>query len=198
MLTAVVGSGGKTTYIRREAEAYAAQGLRVLVTTTCHMYREPGTVEQLPEICDALQTTGRCMAGTFLSPVPGERPKIGPLPGEVLEQAMAFADEVLVEADGSRGYPVKFPGAHEPVIPPGTDRIVVIQGQALGQPIARATHRPELVCACLGVPPEHCLTEGDLGWLLEEGYLLPLSRQYPQAELVVKKTIVESGKLRYI
>jgi hypothetical protein len=48
------------------------------------------------------------------------------------------------------------------------------------------------------VPPEHILTDADLERLLAEGYLKPLSARCPQAELIVKKTIVESGELRYI
>jgi xanthine dehydrogenase accessory factor len=199
MLIAVVGSGGKTTYIKRQAEEYRRQGLRVLVTTTCHMHREPDTVEHLLEIRTCLQTKGYCMAGTFLPIVPGERQKIASLPPETLGQAVRLADIVLVEADGSRGCPVKFPAEYEPVIPDGVERIVIVQGQmALGQPIAQAAHRPELVCACLGVSPAHCLTASDLERLVEEGYRMPLSRKYPQAELLVKKTIVESGELRYI
>jgi xanthine dehydrogenase accessory factor len=199
MLTAVVGSGGKTTYIRRQANAYREQGLRVLVTTTCHMHLEQGTAEHLSDIAAHLRTQGYCMAGIPVEASPGERKKIGPLPQAVFEQAIALADMVLVEADGSRGLPVKFPGAHEPVIPPGVDRIVIIQGQmAIGQTILRAAHRPELVCKCLGVPPEHVLTDPDLERVLAEGYLKPLSARYPQAELIVKKTIVESGELRYI
>ena len=43
MIVAVVGSGGKTTYIRQQATKYLARGKRVLVTTTTHMYAEKDT-----------------------------------------------------------------------------------------------------------------------------------------------------------
>jgi xanthine dehydrogenase accessory factor len=199
VLTAVVGSGGKTTYIMQQAKAYRQQGLSVLVTTTCHMYRESGTVQRAGDISARLRTEGYCMAGVPLGTTPGERQKIGPLPQPVLREAMTLADIVLVEADGSRGRPVKFPGPDEPVIPTGTDRIVIIQGQmAIGQTIAQAAHRPELVCRCLGVSPEHLLTAADLERLLLDGYWKPLSARYPNAELSLKKSIVRSGKLVYI
>ena len=44
MVTAVVGAGGKTTLIRELSARYRAQGKRVLVTTSTHMFREPSTL----------------------------------------------------------------------------------------------------------------------------------------------------------
>ena len=41
---AVVGAGGKTTRIKRLTDQYVRQGKRVLVTTTTHMYQEPGMI----------------------------------------------------------------------------------------------------------------------------------------------------------
>ena len=38
MIIAVVGSGGKTTLIKKLAEQYRAQGKKVFVTTTTHMF----------------------------------------------------------------------------------------------------------------------------------------------------------------
>ena len=44
MVTAVVGAGGKTTLIRELSARYRAQGKRVLVTTSTHMFRERHTL----------------------------------------------------------------------------------------------------------------------------------------------------------
>ena len=42
-IISVIGAGGKTTLIHRLAEEYQRKGNAVLVTTTTHMFAEPGT-----------------------------------------------------------------------------------------------------------------------------------------------------------
>ena len=189
MIVAVVGSGGKTTYIREQAARYLAQGKKVLVTTTTHMYAEEDTLftNDAVEICACLQTKGYCMAG---QPAEDGSAKIRGLSPDVLARAVQCADVVLVEADGSKRKPVKFPAEHEPVIPDGTDMIVIIMGFfAAGRTIAEACHRQELVCRCLDASPTHRLTEADLQKLVEEGYRKPLARMFPQAEIILKKSL---------
>jgi probable selenium-dependent hydroxylase accessory protein YqeC len=60
----------------------------------------------------------------------------------------------LVEADGAKGRFLKAPAEHEPVIPPGADRVVVVAGLgAIGEPLDEQTvHRPEIAARLLGVP----------------------------------------------
>ena len=53
-----------------------------------------------------------------------------------IEMFRSRAGVVLVEADGSRGRPIKAPGPEEPVIPPGVDIVIGIIGlDSLGAPI---------------------------------------------------------------
>ena len=209
MMIAVVGSGGKTTYIGEQAKKYLAQGKRVLVTTTTHMYAEADTLytNDAAEICACLQTKGYCMAGQRAEPADEARTddplegvlgsldqkaytKICALSPDVLSCAAQCADVVLVEADGSKGKPVKFPASYEPVIPAGTDQIVIVMGFfAVGRTIAEACHRQELVCRCLGALPDHRLTEKDLEKLVEEGYRKPLEKRFPRAEIILKKSL---------
>ena len=40
MIKAIVGSGGKTTFIKQQAKDYYNQGLKVFVTTSTHMMIE--------------------------------------------------------------------------------------------------------------------------------------------------------------
>ena len=122
MIIAVVGSGGKTTLIKNLAQKYRAEGKTVLVTTTTHMFIEADTLltDDADTILRALRETGYAMAG-----VPhGE--KIKALSPETFEAVCAAADVVLVEADGSKHMPLKFPNATEPVIPEHTDQIIVV------------------------------------------------------------------------
>lgn len=182
MIQAVVGSGGKTTLIHRLAAEARARGEKVLVTTTTHMRIEPDTLltgEAAP-ILRALEETGYAMAGVR------EGEKIRALPPEVYQAACAGADLVLVEADGSRGLPLKFPGEQEPVIPDNADEILVVCGlNGLGKPAREVCHRLERVTACLGIPEDAVITPAHVQKLVTEGYLKPLRQKYPDKRVTV-------------
>ena len=140
MIRAYVGSGGKTTLIKKTAEDCRRQGLRVLVTTSTHMRAEAEAILscEAEEIIRALDEKGYAMAGCDL----GE--KMGPLPPQVYQAAYAHADMVLVEADGSRHLPLKAHLPHEPVIPPEAEQVICVVGASgLNRPVALAAHRPE-------------------------------------------------------
>ncbi len=225
----VIGSGGKTTVIYKEAARLRGLGKKVLVTTTTHMRCEEEymCLTGRPEdICGLLQAEGYCIAGipagktaagsrsaletkggNSISGQPenkdesedkdggsreasGEEKKgekFGPLPRDVYVRVCEAADVVLVEGDGSRGLPVKYPGAHEPVIPENTTEIWLVTGMwALGQPLGEVTHRKESAMACLSqklqqeITLDTRLTLTHMSILLEEGYLKPLAAGYPQ------------------
>lgn len=176
MVSAVVGAGGKTTLIHTLARQYRQAGKRVFVTTTTHMYIEPDTLltADAGEILRALEDTGYAMAGV------AEGIKIRALPQTVYHRVCRAAEEVLVEADGSRQLPLKVPGPNEPVIPENAERILVVCGlRALGQPLGQAVHRPELAAALLGIGEDACITGAHIRTLVREGYVLPLRRRYP-------------------
>ena len=103
MIIAVVGSGGKTTLIKKLAARYRREGKTVLVTTTTHMFIEEDTLltDDAEQIISAIQETGYAMAG-----VP-DGIKIKALSRETFEAVCACADVVLVEADGSKHMPLK-------------------------------------------------------------------------------------------
>jgi probable selenium-dependent hydroxylase accessory protein YqeC len=50
-----------------------------------------------------------------------------------------------IEADGSRGHPLKAHAAHEPLIPKQAERILYVVGaDGIGKKVIEAAHRPEL------------------------------------------------------
>jgi len=175
MVIAFVGSGGKTTLIHRRAEEMRKRGLKVFVTTSTRMLIEEDMLltDDAERIIARLHETGYVMAG-----LPhGE--KFGPLPENVYLKVCGRADAVLVEADGSKGLPLKFPAAHEPVIYENTDEIVVVCGlTGVGRRMGEVCHRPELVSACLGIDDDTVIDEGHVMKLLREGYLEPLREKY--------------------
>lgn len=183
LVIAVVGSGGKTTRIHKLTEKYRNQGKKVFVTTTTHMYEEPGCIlsGNMEEIVAKLNTCGYCMAG-----LSAENGKIKALALEVYEAVCEYADIVLVEADGSKGKPVKFPAEHEPVIPTNVDEIHIVTGLcAVGKPLKEVCHRKELVQKCLGVSEDTILTKEHLEMLLQKGYVEPLKKEYPKAAIKI-------------
>ena len=182
MSIAVVGSGGKTTLIKKLAARYRSQGRTVFVTTTTHMFIEEDTLltDDAEVIIRALEERGMVMAG-----VP-EGIKIKALSPETFDAVSAAADVVLVEADGSKHMPMKFPNATEPVIPPKVEEIIVVWGpHGLGKPAREVCHRLELVMACLGINEDPPITREHVSQLLEKGYLKPLKQQYPDAKIEV-------------
>jgi xanthine dehydrogenase accessory factor len=180
MIIAVVGSGGKTTLVKDLARRYRAEGKLVLVTTTTHMFIEADTLltDDPGVIIDQLRENGYAMAGIPI----GE--KIRALSQPTYEEVCNFADVVLVEADGSKHMPLKFPNATEPVIPANADEIIVVCGlNAVGQKAKDVCHRLELVKNCLGIGDDTVITPAHVQKLVTEGYLRPLAEKYPHAKI---------------
>ena len=112
--------------------------------------------------------------------------KIKPLSKETFASVCSYADVVLVEADGSKCLPLKYPNAAEPVIPENTDEIIVVCGlNAIGQKAKDVCHRLELVKSCLGIDDDTVITPVHIQTLVTDGYLKPLRGAYPDAEIRV-------------
>ena len=201
LVIAVAGAGGKSTYIRQQAERQAREGKRVAVTTTTHIYNpcvqygireswsgdetEPVAVIQgvayfgrpqgmngqsgesgrsrLPESkkpdalepCVTSETVRRDTLVQSSKPEKAQQDtlmrrgvsedmqqswKLGPVSQDAFRQICSRYDVVYVEADGSRSMPAKIPLEGEPVLPPGTDEVVIVMGRhAVGRP-------PRAVC----------------------------------------------------
>ena len=122
MIIAVVGSGGKTTLIKKLAQQYRSQGKTVFVTTTTHMYMEEDTLltDDADAIIQELKEKGYAMAGIR------DDIKFRSLPEETYAEVCKYADVVLVEADGSKNRPLKYPNSTEPVIPDNAREIIVV------------------------------------------------------------------------
>ena len=126
----VVGAGGKTSLIFAWAHELAAAGKNVVITTTTHMYR-PERMEE-----DGIRIV--------VSDDPERPDKVMAPPAEVLDGLRETADVVLIEADGSRRMPLKWPADREPVIPDYTDFTVCVAGlSALGKNTADVVYRAD-------------------------------------------------------
>lgn len=98
------------------------------------------------------------------------------------EELCRQAEWVFVEADGSRGLPMKIPDwSYEPAIPNNTDSIVVLFGlSALGNPLRQVCHRWER-----GSPADCLVTEEMAVQIVERAYLIPLRFRFPYSPLTL-------------
>lgn len=166
-ITAIIGSGGKSTLLKTLGLELMRAGGRVLLCTTTRMFPvagvpwdgssrhldaapwKPGTLH-VPgctcEACAGLVRGSICQAGV-LDPQTGKLSS----PAEPLDQLAQRFDYVLAEADGSKRLPLKAHAPWEPVVPAGTANVIWLVGASgLGKPINEAVHRSELFCERCG------------------------------------------------
>ncbi len=138
-ITAFVGSGGKSSLI-----AVLAAELReehsVIVTTTTHIYPLKPFAERVSAPVHGMLCVGTlCESGKLAAP----------------QQSFAalslLAEYILVEADGSKHFPLKAHAPYEPVIPPEAVGVITVVGASgLNRPVAEAVHRPQHFTALCG------------------------------------------------
>lgn len=183
MVKAFVGAGGKTTLIRQEAKKYLEQGCKVCVTTSTHMYIEENTLltDCADEIIRELKEKHYAMAGI------ADGTKIKSLSRVTYDKVCAYADVVLVEADGSKHMPLKFPSNSEPVIYDNVDEIVVVYGlHALRRKASEAVHRLYLSERFYPLDEDTQITEEHMENIVRKAYVEPLQEKYPQKTITVR------------
>ena len=140
-VTAVIGSGGKTSLI---AELCRELPGTVIICTSTHIFPAAG----LPLYTERLETlpAEKLCLGT-----PVEHGKLA-APPQSFEELAALADYVLVEADGSKRLPLKAHLDYEPVVPACANQVVQVVGlSGMGKSIENAAHRPAryaAICGC--------------------------------------------------
>lgn len=154
-ITAAVGGGGKTSLLWRLAQELS-ESATVLLATTTHIW--PPACETLlnptaEEVRAAFRHTNLLAVGSPAAD--GKLREMAALRG----QYEGLADYVLIEADGSRGLPLKAPADHEPVLPAGAALVVAVAGMACtGQTVAAVAHRPALYAALCGLDESASVT----------------------------------------
>jgi probable selenium-dependent hydroxylase accessory protein YqeC len=120
---AFVGAGGKTSLIEYLAEETAKRNKKTVITTTTKIYaREPYLLlaqnRRGDGPADNPIRTGKTIEDGKLTAVTFD---------DIHELGKTF-DTVLIEADGAKGKPLKYPAPHEPVIPPFSGMVFVLAG----------------------------------------------------------------------
>ena len=168
---AIVGSGGKATLMYRLAGEAVERGFAVITSSTTHLH--PPTSKQTR----GLYVTGETPDWTGIVPreletrrhvtVLGARPRPDKLKGLDAEELaklrrVCAPDLLLIKADGARARLFKAPGDHEPVVPEGTTRGVVVASlKSVGILLnERQVHRPERVGRLTGLGRDEPVTPG--------------------------------------
>ena len=163
---AFVGAGGKTTALFHLAYDYSAG---VLVTTSTHFsFHQSRYADQrqiIRSAADLIPLFEEEINGVIL--LTGElieNNRISGLSPALLDNLKHYADRfklpLLIEADGSRTFPLKAPADHEPAIPDWVNQVVVVAGmKGIGQPLdGEHVHRPELFAALSELPVGDAVT----------------------------------------
>ena len=120
---AFVGAGGKTSLIEYLARETAKRNKKTVITTTTKIYaREPYMLltqnRGSNDAADNPIRAGKTIENSKLTAVTFD---------DIRELGKTF-DIVLIEADGAKGKPLKYPAPHEPVIPPFSGMVFVLAG----------------------------------------------------------------------
>lgn len=130
-VTAIIGSGGKTTLLYRLVEELEGS---VILCTSTHVLP--------PTHVPVTEHTGR-VTGVICVGTPCENGKLT-APRQPFSELAELADYVLVEADGSKRLPLKAHLSHEPVIPAEAENVICVVGASgLGKAVTEVAHRPE-------------------------------------------------------
>jgi molybdenum cofactor cytidylyltransferase len=180
---AFTGAGGKTTalfLLARELQSSAV--LRhpspvsgppsILLTATSHLGVWQTSLADHHLIAETPDQLGDLAPGVTLITGPLADDRTTPVNFSVLSWLRATAKNsglpLLIEADGSRGRPLKAPAEHEPPIPDFVDLVIVTAGlSALGGPLDDDhVHRSHLYSALTGLGPDEPITPASLVCLL--------------------------------
>ena len=160
-VTAVVGSGGKTSLIEQLAQELQSRG-SVLICTTTKMWRPAADAA----LCRTKEETIAALKSGKITYV-GEVNEQNKLIPPAFDGWWLLADFVLVEADGSAGLPLKAHAEWEPVLPPACRKTVCVVGASgIGKPIETVAHRPERFAAICGKKVTDTVEETDISAVL--------------------------------
>src|SRR5690349_18391383 len=165
---AFIGSGGKTTAMIQLARQLPSP---VIVTATSHLgawQLDLADQHIIADTPDPIEKLEHGLQGVILitGEIDGDRTK--PIDSHVMNWLGQFCGyhsiPLLIEADGSRGKPLKAWAEHEPPIPAFVDSVVHVVGlTGLGKPLnEQNVHRAEIFSKLSGLKFGETLTADSL------------------------------------
>ncbi|MCP4327284.1 MAG: putative selenium-dependent hydroxylase accessory protein YqeC [Alphaproteobacteria bacterium] len=171
-LVSLCGAGGKTTLMFALAREFAAAGERVLVTTTTKIAKAEADGPWPVVTFDGTLVVppAAALVAIAVSDVIDDGNKLAGIAPDAIDRLKEEAgfDRILVEADGAAQRPLKAPADHEPVIPPATDRLIIVAGlNGLGQPLNEENlFRSDLWAMRTGLVPGAPVSAESLGHMI--------------------------------
>ncbi|OPY72616.1 MAG: hypothetical protein A4E64_02874 [Syntrophorhabdus sp. PtaU1.Bin058] len=148
-----VGGGGKTTLIEYLAAGAVRQGKRVAITTTTKIFAKDPYILTAEKGIDRPDMPSYLRIGGSL-----EDGKLTGVTFDEIDRMGELFDLVLIEADGSKRLPLKYPAEYEPVIPPRSEMIFVIAGlDGLFCTVREKIFRWELLCDRTGIKADEII-----------------------------------------
>lgn len=140
-----VGGGGKTTITEIMAAACRDRNKTVAITTTTKIFAKP-PFRLFDHWMAKPDENNAVRIGKML-----ENGKLTGLIDSEIEALGKKFDVVLIEADGAKGLPLKYPAEYEPVISPLSQKIFIVAGvDALFRPFPDFVFRYELMARATG------------------------------------------------
>ncbi|MCX5805605.1 MAG: selenium cofactor biosynthesis protein YqeC [Proteobacteria bacterium] len=193
---ALTGSGGKTSLMEHLAGEFLKLGRTVAITTTTKIFvKEPYLL--LDEGPDVQAGSPFIRVGRN-----NEKGKLTAVSFEDIEMLGSIYDVVLIEADGAKSMPLKFPASYEPVIPPFCEKVIVICGlDGLYGRVNEKVFRWKLFCEATGIINDALITRDVFLRLFDKDALLKgidiekcmiVLNKYDA--LNIRKEAIETGK----
>jgi len=149
-----VGAGGKTSLMEYLAAGAVRRGKRVAITTTTKIFVKDPYILTEEEDLKRLDMPSYLRIGRSI-----EGGKLTAVAFDDIKRMGDLFDLVLIEADGSKRLPLKYPAEYEPVIPPCSETIFVIAGlDGLFCKVREKVFRWELFCDRTGIKADEIVS----------------------------------------
>jgi probable selenium-dependent hydroxylase accessory protein YqeC len=148
------GAGGKSSLMEYLAGEMVKRNKKTAITTTTKIYpREPLVL--LKQDRDAYNAAGNPIrVGKTI-----EDGKLTAVTFDDIRELGKIFDTVLIEADGAKGKPLKYPASHEPVIPPLSEIVFVLAGlDSLFGPIKETVFRWDMLNKIKGLTSDETIS----------------------------------------
>ena len=167
-VVSIVGGGGKTSLMIALKDTFVSCGYSVMLTTTTHLSKNvdygvgriiSGMETWVPASGESvLLVREEPLTGKFCAPDPIAMKRVGDA-----------CDKVIIEADGSKGLPLKYHNDSEPVVLDSSEVVVSVLGlDSLGAPIADVMHRYELYEKAYGASADRIADCSDLERIISD------------------------------
>ena len=124
----VIGGGGKTSFCFALGDKFSKQEKTIVTTTTHMLYPKHLTSKQISLSEDIREIQSKLSSNLLFLEKPYQGKKLQSVSSEVLSAALSCCDKMIIEADGSRQYPLKFEKENEPAVPSFCECVIQIVG----------------------------------------------------------------------